>query len=113
MIKNEFVPNIDLFSRISTTRLNTDTGVAPMRLTRIEKPETGDFKSVFSGLIENLKQEAAAPDQLMQDLMMGNPNVDIHDVTTAMAKSEIGITLASNIATKVIQAYEKITQIQI
>ena len=46
-------------------------------------------------------------------VMEENGNADIHDVMTAMAKAELGVTVATNITTKVIQAYEKITQIQL
>lgn len=114
MIEKKFAPNINLFERMQPTKLNTSIdGMAPMRLGRVEKLETGNFKSVMSGLIENFNQELNAPDQLMKDVMQENGNADIHDVMTAMAKAELGVTVATNITTKVIQAYDKIMQIQI
>ena len=113
MIEKKFAPNINLFERIQPTKLNTGTGVTPMRMGRIEKLETNDFKSVFSGLVENFNRELNAPDQLMKDVMEENGNADIHDVMTAMAKAELGVTVATNITTKVIQAYDKIMQIQL
>ena len=69
MIEKKFAPNINLFERIQPTKLNTGTGVAPMRMGRIEKPETSDFSAVFSGLIENLNHEMNAPDELLKDAM--------------------------------------------
>ena len=54
-----------------------------------------------------------APDNLLKDVMMGNENVDIHDVMTAMSKAELSISIATTITGKVIQAYDKIMQIQI
>lgn len=45
--------------------------------------------------------------------MSGSNNVDIHDVMTAMAKSEISINVATQITGKVIQAYDKVMQIQV
>lgn len=111
MIENRMTPNIDLFARIQTSKI--DTMGDGMRLQRVEKPETNDFKSVMSGLVENLNQEMNAPDQLLKDAMMGNPNVDIHDVITAMSKAELGVNVATGVTTKVIQAYDKIMQIQL
>lgn len=115
MIEKKFAPNINLFERMQPTKL--DTGISynntPMRLNRVEKLETNDFKSVFSGLVENFNTELNAPDQLMKDVMQENSNTDIHDVMTAMAKAELGVTVATNITTKVIQAYDKIMQIQL
>lgn len=111
MIEKRITPNIDLFARIQTSKI--DTMGDGMRLQRVEKPETQDFKSVMSGLVENLNQEMNAPDQLLKDAMMGNGNVDIHDVVTAMSKAELGVNIATGVTTKVIQAYDKIMQIQI
>lgn len=112
MINEKLVPNINVFSRVEPSKF-TDGGIQGMRLNSIEKPETQDFKAVFSGLVENLNQDMDKPDQLMKDQMMGNNNVDIHDVMTAMSKAEIGINVATQITGKVIQTYEKIMQISI
>ena len=114
MIEKKFAPNINLFERMQPTKLDTGVGgISPFRMGRVEKLETNDFKSVFSGLVENFNRELNAPDQLMKDVMEENGTADIHDVMTAMAKAELGVTVATNITTKVIQAYEKITQIQL
>ena len=43
----------------------------------------------------------------------GNKNVDVHDVMTAMSKAELSITIATTVTGKVIQAYDKIMQLQI
>ena len=53
MFKHQLVPNINLFERIQPTKLDVGSGVDTMRLQRVEKPETQDFKTVFSGLVEN------------------------------------------------------------
>ncbi len=113
MFKHQLVPNINLFERIQPTKLDVGSGVDTMRLQRVEKPETQDFKAVFSGLVENLNTQMEAPDNMMKDMAMGNSNVDIHDVMTAMAKAELGVNIATGITGKIIQAYDKISQIQI
>lgn len=115
MIERKFAPNVNLFERMQPTKLNTgiSNDMSPMRLNRVEKLETNDFKSVFSGLIENFNTELNAPDQLLKDAMQESSNVDIHDVMTAMSKAEVGVTVATNITTKIVQAYDKIMQIQL
>ena len=82
-------------------------------LQRFEKPETQDFKQVMSGLVENLNSEMNAPDNLLKDVMSGNQNVDIHDVMTAMSKSEISVNVATQIVGKVINAYDRVMQISV
>ena len=113
MIESKLVPNIDLFARIQHTKLDTQSSVPSFRMTRIEKPETNDFKAVMSGLVENLNKDMNAPDKLMKELAMGSQSVDIHDVMTAVAKSEMGVTLATQVTGKVLSAYERVMQIQI
>jgi len=112
MIEKELVPNIDMFSRIQPTKLSTGIGTT-VRLGRIEQPETNDFSAVLSGLVENMNEQVNAPDTLMQDAMMGNKNVDVHDVMTALAKAELNVSIATQVTSKIIQTYEKITQISI
>lgn len=109
-----FYPNINLADRIQHTKL--DSGIAGMpsaRMERMETPATGDFKSVFSGLVENFNNELNAPDNMLKDVMSGNTNIDIHDVMIAMSKSEITVNVATQAVGKVIQAYDKIMQIQV
>ena len=83
------------------------------RMQRMETPATGDFQSVLSGLVENFNTELNAPDNLLKDVMSGNTNIDIHDVMTAMAKSEVSVNIATQAVGKVIQAYDKVMQIQV
>ncbi|MGN0197631.1 MAG: flagellar hook-basal body complex protein FliE [Candidatus Gastranaerophilaceae bacterium] len=112
MLTNRLVPNIDMFNRIEPTKY-TDMGVQGLRFKSVEQPETSDFKAVFSGLVENLNQDISKPDELLKQQMMGNENVDIHDVVIAINKAQTEIQLATNVTTKIIQAYEKVMNIQI
>ena len=104
-----FSPKINLGESIEPSKITTT--LTPMRFKNIEQPETTDFKSVFSGLVENLNKEMNAPDELTKDAMLGK--ADVHDVMAAIAKSEIQLNVATTVVGKVIQTYEKIMQIQI
>ena len=111
---NGFYPRYDLEARIQHTKLDSwGYDIPSARMNRVEEVGTADFSSVMSGLVENLNTTMEAPDNLLKDVMMGNENVDIHDVMTAMAKAELGVNIATGITGKIIQTYEKITQIQI
>ena len=110
----DFYPSYNLPARIQHTKLDSGLyGIPSARMERMETPATGDFKAVFSGLVENFNQELNAPDNLLKDVMSGNTTVDIHDVMTAMAKSEITVNIATTAVGKVIQAYDKVMQIQV
>ena len=111
---NGFYPQYDLAGRIQHTKLDTGFGgISSARMDRIETQNSPDFKQVLSGLTEKLNTELNAPDNMLKDVMSGSKNVDIHDVMTAMAKSEITINVATQITGKVIQAYDKVMQIQV
>lgn len=86
---------------------------SPMKLDALSETPTTDFKGVMSGLAQNLNQQMNAPDQLLKASMNGSSDVDIHDVMTAMAKAEISFNVATQVTTKVIQAYDKIMQISV
>lgn len=106
-------PNYDLASRIQHSKFTSGFNMPSMRMDRVEAPESPNFKQVFSGLMENLNTEMNAPDNLLKDVMSGNKNVDIHDVMTAMSKSEISISVATQVVGKVINAYDRVSQISV
>ena len=110
---NGFYPHYDLEARIQHTKLDSWGDIPSARMSRIEEPATTDFQSVMSGLVENMNTQMNAPDNLMKDVMMGSENVDIHDVMTAMAKAELSVNIATTVTGKVLQAYDRIMQIQI
>ena len=113
-MSNGFFPSIDLAGRIQNSKI--DTGISPMpsmRMDAISDTNAVSFKGVMTNLAGNLNQEINAPDQLLKDAVTGNNNVDIHDVMTAMAKAELSVNVATQITSKVIQAYDKIMAIQV
>ena len=111
---NGFYPRYDLEARIQHTKLDSwGYDIPSARMNRVEEPAVADFRSVMSGLVENLNTTMEAPDNLLKDAMMGSENVDIHDVMVAMSKAEIAVNVATTATGKVIQAYDKIMQIQI
>jgi len=108
-----YFPNYDLAGRIQHTKFSSGFNMPSIRLDRVEKPETQDFKQVFSGLVENFNKDLNAPDDLLKDVMQGNKNVDIHDVMVAMSKTEISVNVATQAVGKVINAYDRIMQINV
>ena len=111
---NGFYPRYDLEARILHTKLDSwGYDIPSARMNRIEETGTADFSSVMSGLVENLNTQMEAPYNLLKDAMMGNENVDIHDVMTAMSKAELAVNIATTVTGKVIQAYDNIMQLQI
>lgn len=112
---NNFFPKIDLTGRIQSGMSDVNFGNMPSmtNIKSIDETETSNFKDVMSGLAQNLNSSINAPDQLLRASMNGDSDVDIHDVMTAMAKAEISVNVATQLTSKVIQAYDKIMQISV
>ena len=111
---NGFYPRYDLEARIQHSKIDSwGYDIPAARMSRVEEPSTADFSSAMSGLVENLNTQMSAPDNLLKEAMMGSQNVDVHDVMTAMSKAELSISIATTVTGKVIQAYDKIMQLQI
>ncbi|OGH97434.1 MAG: flagellar hook-basal body complex protein FliE [Candidatus Melainabacteria bacterium RIFOXYA12_FULL_32_12] len=110
-MNNHYIPKVQLREDIAETKLNTFQN--PMRLNAMgTSPEVPQFKEVLTGMVKELDSTVKAPDQVMQDAMLGN-GADIHDVMIAISKAELGINVATQITSKVVQAYEKVISIQV
>ncbi|MBY0450296.1 MAG: flagellar hook-basal body complex protein FliE [Cyanobacteria bacterium] len=70
------------------------------------------FKEVMMNSIGQVDQVLQKPDALVREAVTTG-SVDVHDVMIANAKAELAVNVTTQIATKVIQAYDKILQIQI
>lgn len=113
MIENKIYPNMNIFSKMNSAMPIDEFSQKGFGLSNVKQSEGADFKTVLSGLVSNLNNEVEKPDQLLNQQMMGNPDVDIHDVTTAVAKAEIGVILATQVTSKVVSAYNTIMNISI
>lgn len=71
------------------------------------------FKDVLTNMVSNVNEQMNKPDDLLAKAASGTGEVDVHDVMIAMSKAEITLTVATNAVSKVIQAYDKIVQIQV
>ncbi len=104
-----YIPKLSLTgSTEAPLRLN---GFAKMQMPSTEVQGPG-FQNTLGKLVNNISQVTSAPDGLMQQAMTTG-SVDVHDVMIANAKAELVVNITAQMATKVIQAYDKILQIQI
>lgn len=110
-MSNPFFPKVQLQGEIADTKVYGFN--SPLRLEGLgDSPDVPSFKDMMTNMTSNLDKTVKAPDQIMQDAIVGN-NADIHDVMIAMSKAELGLNVATQATTKVLQAYEKIMSIQI
>lgn len=109
-----FVPQIGLQNSIQAHKLNNNinAGFTSSRMDAIDGAKPAGFQDVMVGLAGKLNNTINAPDQVLQDAISGN-GADIHDAVIAMSKAEIGINIATQVTSKIVQSYEKIMSIQV
>lgn len=110
MIENRLIPNVNIFSNVHSAMPTDDFSRKSFGVGSADSPS---FKNVLSGMVSNLNTELQKPDQLLNEQMIGSSDVDIHDVMTAVAKAELGVTLATQVTSKVITAYNSVMNISI
>jgi flagellar hook-basal body complex protein FliE len=99
-------------------KLSLDGVKNPFQTGMVHKLETvadadkPNFKDALASLTENLNTTVTAPDTMMRDAMTTG-TVDVHDLMIANAKAELLVSISTQVATKVVQAYDKILQIQL
>lgn len=107
-----FYQRIALTGRI--TNMQDHIGMPAMKsLDGLDETPKATFKDTINNLASSLNKSMNTPDQMMTSVMSGNTDIDIHDVMTAMAKAEMSVSVATQITSKVIQAYDKIMQISV
>ena len=74
-------------------------------------PKTS-FNDVVNKLMVNTDQTIKAPDELINRYLTAG-DVDVHDIMIAYTKADIAVNVATQVATKIIQAYDRIQQIQV
>jgi flagellar hook-basal body complex protein FliE len=70
------------------------------------------FLDTLRSTLQNANETLQKPDELLNDAVAGG-KADVHDVMIANAKAELTVNIASQSTTKLVQAYDKITQIQV
>lgn len=92
----------------------SQTGMGYGRVSNLESTDkTSSFKDVMTNMVSNINDQMNQPDDLLAKAASGTGDVDVHDVMIAMSKAELTLTVATNAVSKVIQAYDKIVQIQV
>jgi flagellar hook-basal body complex protein FliE len=105
-----YIPKLSLTGIETPFRLQ-DAGSLPA-LPMPSETKGPTFKDALSSLVKNVNETMSAPDALMHSAMTTGAT-DVHDVMIANAKAELLVNVTAQVATKVVQAYDRILQIQI
>lgn len=107
-------PRINPFTQAQATTFNGTSyfPAATQRAGFSESVQKGTFKDVMTNLVKETDRTLTLPDELMSRALTTG-DVDVHEVMIANTKADIAVNIASQVVTKVIQAYERVQQIQV
>jgi flagellar hook-basal body complex protein FliE len=105
-----------------TRRINPFTQVQAQSVKALTAPATpgtfvdsapkASFKDIMVNMVKDTDRTLTEPDKLMSRAL-STGDVDLHEVMIANTKADLAISIISQVATKVIQAYERVQQIQV
>ena len=95
-------------------------GIEPkemMKTSFVDSPSSANgpsksFLQTMDHMVQGADESMKAPDKLLERYFTTG-DVDVHDLMIANTKADITINIASQVATKIIQAYDRIQQIQL
>ncbi len=71
-----------------------------------------DFSDIFKNAINEVVTDVNAAEELSKQAAVGNVE-DLHDVTIALEKANLGVQLTVQVRNKVVEAYQEIMRMQI
>ncbi len=108
----ENTPRIKSLGFTSPSAFQANLSFPATSPTSFSETPKATFKDVMVNLIKDTDKTLTEPDEMMNRAMTTG-DVDIHEVMIANAKADITVNIASQVVTKVIQAYERVQQIQV
>lgn len=106
-----YIPKLSLDGVKNPFQVNM-TGQITKTQPSLDSVERSSFQNVLANTVESLNDTVTKPDAMMHDAVTTG-TVDVHDLMIANSKAELLVSITTQVATKVVQAYDKILQIQI
>ncbi len=112
-MNNGYVPKLSLPTRNPVSMGNTMFSHGPQGgISSLGGDNQVSFKNVMLDTVGKVNETLAKPDTMLMETIT-NGTHDVHDVMLAGAKAELAVTITAQVTTKVVQAYDKILQIQV
>ena len=67
-----------------------------------------DFKSLFFDAVSHVNQDQNTVEFLTQKAILSPNDVDAHDVSIAMAKANMSLSITKSVTDRVVRAYQEI-----
>jgi flagellar hook-basal body complex protein FliE len=78
----------------------------------VQQTGSGGFRNMLVDLAQNVNTTMTQPTEMLNQAATKG-TYDIHEVMLANSKAELTINIAAQFTTKIVQAYDRVTQIQV
>lgn len=78
-------------------------------VTETEKPQ-GSFESMVLEAVSEMNSQQLKVSSLQEQIITDPDSVDIHDVTTAMAKAQMSLNLAQTVIERMVKGWTDLSQ---
>ncbi len=75
----------------------------------LSRKETGSFEQTLLEAFDKVNASQQQSDALAQQLVTDPDSVDVHDVTIAMAKASLSLSIAQTVIDRVVRGWNEIT----
>ena len=97
-------------AHLGTKPLGISDGLSKKQTEGVASTGGDSFESYLLDAVEKLNGQQADVDKLEERLITDPDSVDIHDVTIAMAKAQMSLTLAQTVVDRVITGWTNLSQ---
>lgn len=97
-------------AHLGTKPLGVTEGFSEIKPGAVARTGKDSFESYLLEAVETLNGQQTAVDKIEEKLITDPDSVDIHDVTIAMAKAQMSLSLAQTVIDRVITGWTNLSQ---
>ncbi|MDO4506535.1 MAG: flagellar hook-basal body complex protein FliE [Spirochaetales bacterium] len=97
-------------AHMGTGAINTNINVGGVNGENNGVAKTGTFKSYLLEAVDKMNSQQLNVSALQEQVITDPDSVDIHDVTTAMAKAQMSLNLAQTVIERVVKGWTDLSQ---
>ncbi len=97
-------------AHMGTGAINTNVNVGGVNGENNGVEKTGSFKSYLLEAVDKMNSQQLKVSALQEQVITDPDSVDIHDVTTAMAKAQMSLNLAQTVIERVVKGWTDLSQ---
>ncbi|MBQ0039587.1 MAG: flagellar hook-basal body complex protein FliE [Treponema sp.] len=97
-------------AHMGSAKINTEINVGGIQNENNGVAKTGTFKNYLLEAVDKMNSQQLNVSALQEQVITDPDSVDIHDVTTAMAKAQMSLNLAQTVIERLVKGWTDLSQ---